>query len=329
VLCLIVIAPAVLCERYFSEQQYQHLFTHWFTQHKKSYSLQDFFQRFNIFKDNIDFIFNHNAGNYTYTLAANQFADLTVEEFRSYGHGYLPRNINDKRVHQEQADAPHLKVERPLASKDWRTLNAVTPVKNQGSCGSCWAFSTTGAVEGAHAIVSKTLVALSEQELVDCSKSGNMGCNGGLPSTAMQWIASNRGITAGTSYPYTGRDGVCKSVLPPAVATIKGPIQVSSEAAMLNAVNLGPVTVAVEADTQYFQFYSRGVFNDARCGTTLDHAVLVVGYNTDPTGGDYWIVKNSWAATWGNQGYIFIKRNVNMCGIGMEMVYPSGATTHN
>jgi len=197
----------------------------------------------------------------------------------------------------------------------------VTPIKNQGQCGSCWAFSATGSIEGAWWNKTKNLVSVSEQQLVDCAGStGNEGCNGGLMDLAFEWIIQNGGICTEKDYPYTAVDGTCKTTCRSAVklSGYKSTNQ-GDENDLFRAATLTTVSVAIEADEMPFQFYSGGVF-DEQCGTNLDHGVLVVGYGTD-TGKDYWIVKNSWGTSWGESGYIRMIRNKNICGIAAQPVY--------
>merc|ERR1712159_93463 len=199
--------------------------------------------------------------------------------------------------------------------------------KNQQRCGSCWAFSTTGSVEGAYFIASGKLQSLSEEDLVQCDHNGDQGCSGGLMDNAFTWISQN-GICSESSYPYTsggGVTGTCKKSCTP-VVTLTGHTDVPSkdETALKAAVSQQPVSVAIEADKSAFQLYSGGVLDNSACGTNLDHGVLVVGYGTD--GKDYWLVKNSWGASWGEQGYIRMVRNKNQCGISQEPSYPTGAT---
>ena len=210
------------------------------------------------------------------------------------------------------------------SSVDWRDKGAVTPVKNQGQCGSCWSFSTTGSVEGAHAIASGKLVSLSEQQLMDCSTAeGNHGCNGGLMDYAFEYIIKNGGLDTESDYPYTARDGSCQSAKQAkhaASITSYKDVTKDSDAQMQSAVDLGPVSVAIEADQSGFQMYKSGVFSGP-CGTNLDHGVLVVGYTAQ-----YWIVKNSWGSTWGDQGYIMMSRSSGgaegICGILSAASYP-------
>jgi len=207
----------------------------------------------------------------------------------------------------------------------------VLPVKNQGMCGSCWAFSAIGAIEGARAIATGTLVALSEQQLVDCAASqwGNQGCQGGLMDNAFGYVAyQNQGITTSAKYPYKGVQQRCPASLPAAGAHIQNfkDVVPNSDPALLDAVALGPVSVAIEADSEAFQFYSSGVFDDATCGTQLDHGVVAVGYGQDSRGVKYWIVRNSWGVEWGDQGYIKIVRGKNMCGINQVSSYPTGVS---
>lgn len=211
----------------------------------------------------------------------------------------------------------HLNVGEPLtlsnssipSSWDWRVQGAVTEVKDQGQCGSCWSFSTTGSVEGCHFLANKELVSLSEQNLIDCSFSyGNQGCNGGLMTNAMQYIISNGGIDTEQSYPYTATDnGKCAYTKKNRGATLKSfhNIKQGDEQQLLEAAVKGPVSIAIDASQRSFQFYSSGVYNEPACSSeNLDHGVLLVGWGTAVDGGDYWIVKNSWSATWGQEGYI-------------------------
>jgi len=210
-------------------------------------------------------------------------------------------------------------------SVDWRTQGIVTPVKDQGQCGSCWSFSATGSVEGAYAQKTGKLVSLSEQQLVDCSTAqGNQGCNGGLMDYAFQYIISNNGITTEANYPYTatGPNACQTSLASQTAATISSfqDVPQSDENALQSAVAQQPVSVAIEADQQAFQFYSGGVLT-AACGKNLDHGVLAVGYGTD-NGVNYWLVKNSWGSSWGEQGYIRLVRGQDQCGIAESASYP-------
>ena len=275
------------------------------------------------FAVNDAFIVAHNKEGHSYTVGHNEFSDMTNAEFKETMTGYktkdsyLRRTKNvDETLNAKFASAPD--------SVDWSTKGAVTPIKNQGQCGSCWAFSTTGSTEGAYAIASGKLVSLSEQDLVDCDKVDH-GCQGGLMDNGFDFIKKNGGIATEECYPYTAADGTCNTKCAPAV-TITGHTDVKhmDEKALVAAIAGQPVSVAIEADKPAFQFYKSGVFDNSGCGTQLDHGVLAVGYGTD-SGKDYYKVKNSWGATWGDQGYIMIIRNKNMCGISQEPSFPTGA----
>jgi len=309
---------AVASVQALSESEYQTAFTRFVAKYNKAYEHESFFTRYNVFKQNLDFITKHNQDNNTYTVAVNEFADLTKEEFKAE---FLKLNNVQHAFSRSKNLASFEGVQAPN-SIDWRQAGAVTPVKNQGQCGSCWAFSTTGAVEGAHAIATKNLVSLSEQQLVDCAgSSGNMGCNGGLMDYAFEWIIKN-GICEESAYPYQGVQKSCsKTCTKAATLSSYKDIKSGSESDLLAAIGtVGPVSVAIEADQSAFQFYSSGVFT-APCGTNLDHGVLAVGYGTQ-TGLDYYIVKNSWGSSWGESGYIRLVKGVNQCGIALSASYP-------
>lgn len=210
-------------------------------------------------------------------------------------------------------------------SIDWRKTNKVTDVKDQGQCGGCWAFSTTGAVEGITAITDNTLVNASEQELIDCSTQNN-GCDGGIMDKGFEYVINN-GLCSEDSYPYKARDGICHKFLCKQVASIDDfrDVQPNNEIFLKYAVASQPVSVAIQANLSSFRFYKKGVYQDENCGTDLDHGVLVVGYGEE-MGLPYWLVKNSWSTKWGDNGYIKIlrnyKENTGMCGIAMQPSFP-------
>jgi len=281
--------------------------------------------RFNIFKANVDVIQAVNNKNLSYTLGVNQFADLNADEFAAQYTGL-------KKPEKIWGDLPYLGRDtysgKALAtSVDWTTKGAVTPVKNQGQCGSCWAFSTTGSLEGAWEIATGNLVSFSEQQFVDCDKASDQGCNGGLMDNAFKYAEQNA-ICTEESYPYTARGGTCKTSsctvgLPRGGLTGYKDVATDSEQALMEAVDKNPVSIAIEADKSAFQLYSSGVLSST-CGTSLDHGVLAVGYGTDG-GTDYWKVKNSWGASWGDQGYVRLLRGkggAGECGLLQAASYP-------
>lgn len=262
------------------------------------------------FMDMVDFVKEHNAKESTYKVSyTGPHADKTPEEYKAI-LGFKPGMAGDL-----PKVGSHVHSGKPAVSSiDWTTKNAVTPVKNQQQCGSCWAFSSTGGTEGQWAIATGQLVSLSEQQLVDCSKQ-NSGCNGGLMDYAFSFYEKTT-IATEDSYPYTARDGSCKSNYDTAIPEggVTGFVDINSENDLLDAVtNVGPISVAIEADQMSFQGYSSGVLT-GNCGTSLDHGVLAVGFGTE-SGTPYWKVKNSWGASWGMNGYVLIERGVDKCGI--------------
>ncbi|KAK4410042.1 Cysteine proteinase RD21A [Sesamum angolense] len=297
-----------------SEEQVKGLYERWLAKHGKVYNgIGEKDRRFQIFKDNLKFVDEHNSGNRTYKVGLNQFADLTNEEFRSV---YLGTRSDAKRRFVKSKNASQRYAFRAgddelPESVDWRERGAVAPIKNQGTC-DCY----------------REMITLSEQELVDCDKTENAGCNGGLMDYAFQFIISNGGMDTEADYPYRGRDGRCDPSRKNAkVVSIDGYEDVPhDERALQKAVAHQPVSVAIEASGRALQLYSSGVFI-GECGSQLDHGVVAVGYGTEG-GVDYWIVRNSWGTEWGEDGYLRLERNVvgsplGKCGIVMEASYPT------
>lgn len=304
----------------------------------------DWVARYNVIIRNVDaynhifenWVFNHkyielvNAQKLTYNLGHNQFSGLSNDEFRNnvLSKKFENNLFDDLALNQTYAALP--------SSVDWVKSGAVTPVKDQGQCGSCWSFSATGALEGAYYIKHGELVSFSEQQLVDCDtiKNGgsDLGCNGGEMDNAFKWISKNNGLCTENDYPYvsgtTKTGGTCKTSC--AVVKYSDIIKYvdvqHSDDALMSAIAGQPVSVAIEADQLDFQLYKSGVFT-GKCGTNLDHGVLAVGYGTE-NGQDYYKVKNSWGVTWGQSGYILLGRGSSynngkgQCGILLDASYP-------
>lgn len=305
-------------------------------QHRKNYDSETEERiRLKIYVQNKHKIAKHNQrfdlGQEKYRLRVNKYADLLHEEFVQTVNGFnrtdSKKSLKGVRIEEPVTFIEPANVEVPT-TVDWRKKGAVTPVKDQGHCGSCWSFSATGALEGQHFRKTGKLVSLSEQNLVDCSgKYGNNGCNGGMMDYAFQYIKDNGGIDTEKSYPYEAIDDTCHFNPKAVGATDKGYVDIpqGDEEALKKALaTVGPVSIAIDASHESFQFYSEGVYYEPQCDSeNLDHGVLAVGYGTSEEGEDYWLVKNSWGTTWGDQGYVKMARNRdNHCGVATCASYP-------
>jgi len=302
--------------KYEIDENYVELFEKWVSNHK--------------------FIEETNAKNLTYSLGHNQFSAMDQNDFRTY-LGYNSIEEKEEKIYFE-SESYNLRGSLP-ESINWVELGGVTPVKDQGKCGSCWSFSTTGALEGAYFKKYGELTSFSEQQLVSCDNLKNAenrghdhGCNGGLMDNAFQWIEGNGGLCSENDYPYVSGDGAvdacetkCSPVHGSKIVEFVD-VKPSDDVAMMNAISKQPVSIAIEADQREFQLYKSGIFTGA-CGTKLDHGVLVVGYGS-LDGNDYYLVKNSWAESWGDAGYIKLGRGSKynngdgQCGILLQGSYP-------
>lgn len=297
------------------------------TKFNKNYKTPEEFEaRFQNFVATHNFIQEHNTQGHLHQAGHNQFSDWTREEYQSM---LGLKNIGAPVISGKTVAATNATIP---ASVNWVTAGKVNPVKDQGQCGSCWAFSTAASMESANAIFKGDLVSLSEQQLVDCSFAfGNMGCNGGWYYYAWNYLEAS-GEELESNYGYKAVRGSCAYTASKALVETAGTAADTGDyvrvegtiAAIKAAIAQQPVSVAIQADTSVFQTYTSGVITSAECGTNIDHAVAAVGYGTDPVAGDYYLVRNSWNTTWGDQGYVKIgaAEGLGICGINQYVAYP-------
>ncbi|XP_078234990.1 cathepsin L2-like isoform X1 [Pogona vitticeps] len=300
----------------------------WKSLHGKAYLEGEEFSRRAIWEENLRMIEQHNweasQGKHTYRLGMNHFGDLTDEEFNQRTSCLLPDQVeqavgNMSWFHDSAT-------EEVPESVDWRKEGYVSPVKSQGECGSCWAFSATGALENLHFKTTGQRVSFSEQNLLDCSRDQvNRGCQGGHPAQAFEYVRQNGGLSSEQDYPYRGKVGRCRRNVRKIWIKISGfgKVQSGNEKELAYAVaKFGPVSVGINFNKRKFRYYKSGIFS-RDCGRDkLGHAVLVVGYKTDNNGNGYWIVKNSYSRNWGINGYLHLKIGSNLCGIANNAFYP-------
>ncbi|XP_063147040.1 procathepsin L-like [Candoia aspera] len=300
----------------------------WKATHSKEYAEEEEAFRRAVWEENLRMIQDHNSqadlGKHTYRLGMNHFGDLTNEETNEKLNCFRPDldDVAQKNVVMFTA-SENLQIPD---SVDWRAKGYVTEVKDQGECGSCWSFSATGALEAMHFKKTGKLVSLSEQNLIDCSvNQGTSGCEGGWMHEAFEYVQKQGGINSEKSYPYDGKDDYSCRYDPENSVTgcsSVGLILTGDEEGLQQAVGtVGPVSVAVDARSSEFHFYKSGIFKNPWLGDPyLTHAVLMVGYNS--SGSKYWILKNSWSSSWGDQGYMFLAQGSNQCGIANMACYP-------
>jgi C1A family cysteine protease len=296
------------------------LFREWMKKYNKSYLVDEHHVRFNIWNKAYDFVQEHNAAGKSWQVDTNMFADLTNEEFAALhlGYNHDPNRVRENVKYLNASEAPE------GTSWDWRKKGAVSPVKDQGSCGSCYTFSSAAALEGTYFINKGSLIELSSQQLLDCTSSqGNQGCNGGLMDNCFKYTQS-KGIMKLSDYTYKGKAGTCAYSASKVVYknTAYTDVPANDFTQLRVAVKKQPTSVAVEADNDAFKLYKSGIISD-NCGTELDHAILAVGY-----GSGFWIVKNSWGASWGEEGYVRIASGsqndgAGVCGINSVCSYPT------
>jgi len=314
----VLVATSLYNSSFLQSDDVEVAFNKWCMEQGKAYGNNDEkAYRKGVFANNMAEVRAHAEKNSSYRKALNKYADLTAQEFKTQYLGLKKKNT--KKV----VSSVKLNVNAP-SEKDWSSTDAVTAVKDQGQCGSCWAFSTTGAMEGLYYLTNSSQRSFSEQQLMDCSSAeGNMSCNGGLMDNAFDYLEEN-GVTDESNYPYTAEDGTCDSSRITDGFKISNYVDLpNSQTALVNAVAERPVSIAINANP--IQLYFDGIFDDWSCGDQIDHGVLAVGYGSE-AGQDFFKVKNSWGADWGESGYFRLARRSygeGICGCTTNASYPT------